>query len=311
MRYRGDQQYHHHQQHQQQYHYHNQNLYVSNLPSSANEADLHALFSAFGEIVKISIRKDQGNNGNQLHQQGATAIVAFGLHSSAEMAIQAYSKKQLQLDEQYQSIHIEYARARNPDKYPRYLHRNDMYMGYPLHNTNEQSLYPPFSNSYAAQQQNWMNNYVPAPHHQQQQLQSQQQQIPQQYENYYLPNQYQQIPIPDSSISSHFPPHQILSQESQDLYHLYQDYIPSFQPWNQSIGTMSMEQSEKKETQPRKSSQNDFYEKLFIGGLSPSTTDEEFKMLFSKYGKVHEAIILRHANGTSKSAGFIKFETKE
>lgn len=324
MRYRSDPQQHQYHHHHHHHNHHHSSIYINNLPNSTNEADLHSLLSTFGEIVKISIRKDQGNNNNntinsnqpnQINQHGHTAIVAFALHSSAEMAIQAFLKKQLQLGEEYQSIHIEYARVRHPDKYPRYLHRNDMYMGYPMHNANEQALYPPFSNSYVPQQQqSWMNNYLPTPshHHQQHQHQSQQQlQQQQQYENYYLPNQYQHIPIPDSSLPSHFPSHQLLSQENQDLYNLHQEYIPNFQPWSQPISGLPMEQPERKETQPRKSSQSDPYEKLFVGGLSPSTTDEEFKMLFSKYGKVHEAIILRHANGTSKSAGFIKFETKE
>ena len=51
--------------------------------------------------------------------------------------------------------------------------------------------------------------------------------------------------------------------------------------------------------------------KLFVGGLTQHTTEEQLISLFSPYGQVREAVILRYPNGQSKSSGFIKYSTEE
>merc|ERR1712121_512448 len=48
--------------------------------------------------------------------------------------------------------------------------------------------------------------------------------------------------------------------------------------------------------------------KMFVGGLSKDTTDEEFKALFSTYGEVTDFIIIRKENSKSERLfGFITF----
>ncbi|KDD74087.1 hypothetical protein H632_c1582p0, partial [Helicosporidium sp. ATCC 50920] len=48
--------------------------------------------------------------------------------------------------------------------------------------------------------------------------------------------------------------------------------------------------------------------KIFVGGLSPETTEEAFKEYFTQYGTVVEAQIMQdHMSGRSRGFGFITF----
>ncbi len=46
--------------------------------------------------------------------------------------------------------------------------------------------------------------------------------------------------------------------------------------------------------------------KLFIGMLSRTTTEDYLRQLFSQFGEVEDAAILRNPDGSSKGCGFIK-----
>jgi CUG-BP- and ETR3-like factor len=50
--------------------------------------------------------------------------------------------------------------------------------------------------------------------------------------------------------------------------------------------------------------------KLFIGMLTYTTTEDYLRGLFSRYGTVEDAVILRGPDGTSKGCGFVKFSNK-
>lgn len=51
--------------------------------------------------------------------------------------------------------------------------------------------------------------------------------------------------------------------------------------------------------------------KIFVGGISPSLSEEEFKSYFSKYGKVVEHQIMQdHSTGRSRGFGFITFDSE-
>jgi CUG-BP- and ETR3-like factor len=50
--------------------------------------------------------------------------------------------------------------------------------------------------------------------------------------------------------------------------------------------------------------------KLFIGMLTYTTTEDYLRGLFSRYGTVEDAAILRGADGSSKGCGFIKFSSQ-
>ncbi|KAJ3675119.1 hypothetical protein LUZ60_004161 [Juncus effusus] len=52
--------------------------------------------------------------------------------------------------------------------------------------------------------------------------------------------------------------------------------------------------------------------KLFVGGLSFSTTDENLSEAFSQYGQVIEAkVVMNQALNRSKGFGFVKFASEE
>ncbi|KAK4772659.1 hypothetical protein SAY86_014434 [Trapa natans] len=52
--------------------------------------------------------------------------------------------------------------------------------------------------------------------------------------------------------------------------------------------------------------------RLFVKGVSFSTTDDTFKEAFSKYGEVIEASVIRDKdNGRSKGYGFVTFATSD
>ncbi|XP_047324926.1 polyadenylate-binding protein 2-like [Impatiens glandulifera] len=47
---------------------------------------------------------------------------------------------------------------------------------------------------------------------------------------------------------------------------------------------------------------------VFVKNLSESTTDEELTKVFSEFGQITSAVVMRDADGTSKCFGFINFE---
>ena len=47
--------------------------------------------------------------------------------------------------------------------------------------------------------------------------------------------------------------------------------------------------------------------KLFIGGVAPEITQEQFKQHFDKFGNVVEAIIMKDAQGASRGFGFVRY----
>ncbi|XP_076360783.1 uncharacterized protein LOC143252479 isoform X2 [Tachypleus tridentatus] len=51
--------------------------------------------------------------------------------------------------------------------------------------------------------------------------------------------------------------------------------------------------------------------RIFVGGISPNTTEEDLRSLFSKYGSVKFTKIIVDRNGVSKGYGFVTFETEE
>lgn len=52
--------------------------------------------------------------------------------------------------------------------------------------------------------------------------------------------------------------------------------------------------------------------KLFVGNISWNTTDEQLNELFSQYGTVDEAVIIKNRmTGRSKGFGFVTFANAE
>jgi len=51
--------------------------------------------------------------------------------------------------------------------------------------------------------------------------------------------------------------------------------------------------------------------RVFVGGISPQTTEHELVSLFSQFGSVRGAKIIMDRGGISKGYGFITFETEE
>jgi len=52
--------------------------------------------------------------------------------------------------------------------------------------------------------------------------------------------------------------------------------------------------------------------KIFVGGIPSSITEDKFKEYFSKYGKVAQHLIMKDRNtGLSRGFGFITFESEE
>ncbi|KAJ7539569.1 hypothetical protein O6H91_08G019300 [Diphasiastrum complanatum] len=52
--------------------------------------------------------------------------------------------------------------------------------------------------------------------------------------------------------------------------------------------------------------------KIFVGGIPPSVTEDEFKNHFAQYGKVVEHQIMQyHSTGRSRGFGFITFDTEQ
>merc|ERR1712157_133174 len=52
--------------------------------------------------------------------------------------------------------------------------------------------------------------------------------------------------------------------------------------------------------------------KVFVGGLSTETTDDDFRKYFEQFGEISESQILQdHYTGRSRGFGFITFTTEE
>lgn len=51
-------------------------------------------------------------------------------------------------------------------------------------------------------------------------------------------------------------------------------------------------------------------QKLFVGNLDDSTTEEEVRALFEQYGDIKEVFMLKDAQGKSKRSGFVKMFSK-
>lgn len=51
--------------------------------------------------------------------------------------------------------------------------------------------------------------------------------------------------------------------------------------------------------------------RVFVGGISASTSEAELAQVFSAYGNVKETKIISDRAGVSKGYGFVTFETEE
>ncbi|MFC2091701.1 RNA recognition motif domain-containing protein, partial [Elusimicrobiota bacterium] len=52
--------------------------------------------------------------------------------------------------------------------------------------------------------------------------------------------------------------------------------------------------------------------KLYVGNLSYSVTEDKLRELFSKYGQIKEAVVIKDKQtDRSKGFGFVEFETPE
>jgi RNA recognition motif-containing protein len=51
--------------------------------------------------------------------------------------------------------------------------------------------------------------------------------------------------------------------------------------------------------------------RIFVGGISASTSEAELAQLFSAYGNVKATKIIADRGGVSKGYGFVTFETEE
>ena len=64
--------------------------------------------------------------------------------------------------------------------------------------------------------------------------------------------------------------------------------------------------------QPQFGKEEEQSRKLFIGGLSFDTTDDDLANHFSKWGNVTDHIVIKDSNTQkSKGFGFVTFETEE
>ncbi|KAL1919334.1 uncharacterized protein VTP21DRAFT_2027 [Calcarisporiella thermophila] len=57
--------------------------------------------------------------------------------------------------------------------------------------------------------------------------------------------------------------------------------------------------------------EQDKTEKLFVGGISPEVTEDEFTDFFKSYGKVHDATLMVDRDGQPRGFGFVTFETED
>ena len=54
-----------------------------------------------------------------------------------------------------------------------------------------------------------------------------------------------------------------------------------------------------------------FLARVFVGGISSTTTESELHQLFSAFGNVKQTKIIQDRAGVSKGYGFVTFETEE
>ena len=54
-----------------------------------------------------------------------------------------------------------------------------------------------------------------------------------------------------------------------------------------------------------------FPARVFVGGISSTTTESELHQLFSAFGNVKQTKIIQDRAGVSKGYGFVTFETEE
>ncbi len=52
-------------------------------------------------------------------------------------------------------------------------------------------------------------------------------------------------------------------------------------------------------------------EKLFVGNLPFSTTEDQLQKLFAKFGEVHNVTLVQAENGTSRGFGFVEMDNAE
>ena len=55
------------------------------------------------------------------------------------------------------------------------------------------------------------------------------------------------------------------------------------------------------------SSEGDQPKKIFVGGMSPDTTEQVLETFFSTYGAVESAMVMRDATGRGRGFGFVNF----
>ena len=70
---------------------------------------------------------------------------------------------------------------------------------------------------------------------------------------------------------------------------------------------MSRNERENRKNQQR----TEFGFKVFVGGVSPKSSEEELGILMSQFGKVLSVVIVRLPDGESKGFGFVTFQTQE
>lgn len=51
-------------------------------------------------------------------------------------------------------------------------------------------------------------------------------------------------------------------------------------------------------------------DKLFVGGLAETFTDDTLHSYFAKYGQVDDAVVMFDKEGTSRRFGFVRFGMK-
>lgn len=51
--------------------------------------------------------------------------------------------------------------------------------------------------------------------------------------------------------------------------------------------------------------------RLFVGGFSPTTKEDDLQTFFQQYGYIREVKVIRNIQGVSKGYGFVTFETEE
>lgn len=80
----------------------------------------------------------------------------------------------------------------------------------------------------------------------------------------------------------------------------------------QEVHTLDGRTIDAKPSVPQGEGQRPRSKKIFVGGLAPDTTEDQFKEYFEQYGTISEAqIMVDHQSGRSRGFGFITFEEEE